>query len=121
MQTSILLNFIITSFALMNPLGALPIFLGFTAREGKTVQRLVALFVSLTVLGLLLIFLFIGDPLLRFFGVSIDAFRIAGGILLLVTGLKIISGGIADSGDQFMAARRETISSRKRKRSIRRS
>jgi multiple antibiotic resistance protein len=99
-----LLNFIITSFALMNPLGALPIFLGYTARESKAVQRLVALFVSLTVLGLLLIFLFIGDPLLRFFGVSIDAFRIAGGILLLVTGLKIISGGMADSGDQLMAA-----------------
>lgn len=101
---SILLNFLVTSFALMNPLGALPIFLAFTARESKPVQRLVALFVSLTVLGLLLIFLFIGDPLLRFFGVSIDAFRIAGGILLLVTGLKIIAGGMADSGDQLVAA-----------------
>ncbi|MCP9928253.1 MarC family protein [Cyanobium sp. CH-040] len=100
---STLLNFVVTSFALMNPLGALPIFLGFTARESKPVQRLVALFVSLTVLGLLLMFLFIGDPLLRFFGVSIDAFRIAGGILLLVTGLKIIAGGMADSGDQLVA------------------
>lgn len=93
MKTSVLLNFFITSFALMNPLGALPIFLGYTARESRSVQRLVAVFVALTVLVLLLIFLLIGNPLLGFFGISIDAFRIAGGILLLVTGLKIISGG----------------------------
>ncbi|MFO8238544.1 MAG: MarC family protein [Prochlorococcaceae cyanobacterium] len=104
MQTSVLLNFFITSFALMNPLGALPIFLGYTARESRSVQRLVAVFVALTVLVLLLIFLLIGNPLLRFFGVSIDAFRIAGGILLLVTGLRIISAGPGNSSRERVGA-----------------
>lgn len=94
-------NFLITTFALMNPLGVLPIFIGFTSRESRGVQRLVALFVALTVLVLLLVFLFIGSDLLRFLGVSINAFRVAGGILLLLMGLQIVRG---QSGDADLQA-----------------
>jgi MarC family membrane protein len=92
MDVPILWNFVITSFALMNPLGMVPIFITFTARERKDVQRLVALFVAITVLGLLLIFMFLGTPILHFFGISLDAFRIAGGILLLGIGINIVNG-----------------------------
>jgi small neutral amino acid transporter SnatA (MarC family) len=81
-------NFVITTFALMNPLGVLPIFIGFIARESRAVQRLVALFVALTVLILLITFLFIGKELLQFLGVSIDAFRIAGGDSPVADGLE---------------------------------
>nr|WP_257792661.1 MarC family protein [Microcystis aeruginosa] len=55
--------------------------MSYTARERKEVQRLVALFVSLTVLCLLLIFMFIGTAMLKFFGVTLDSFRLAGGVL----------------------------------------
>ena len=55
MNGSELINFMVTNFALLNPLGVLPIFIGLTARESRGVQRLVALFVSLTVLALLLV------------------------------------------------------------------
>jgi MarC family membrane protein len=89
-------NFLITTFALMNPLGVLPIFIGFTSREGRGVQRLVSLFVSLTVFVLLLVFLLVGSDLLGFLGISIDAFRIAGGILLLLMGLQIVRGQAGD-------------------------
>ena len=82
MDFSFLSNFVITLFALLNPIGMLPVFISYTANEGKEVQRLVALFVSLTVMALLLMFLLIGSPILQFFGVSLDSFRIAGGILL---------------------------------------
>lgn len=104
MHGSIFYNFIITTFALMNPLGVLPIFIGFTARETRAVQRLVAFFVALTVLALLLVFLFVGSDLLRFLGVSIDAFRIAGGILLLLMGLKIVAGEEGGSDLQLSGA-----------------
>jgi MarC family membrane protein len=104
MQGSSFFNFVITTFALMNPLGVLPIFIGFVARENRVVQRLVALFVALTVLALLLIFLFIGKDLLQFLGVSIDAFRIAGGILLLLMGLKIVTGEEGDSDVELAGA-----------------
>lgn len=92
MDVPILSNFVITSFALMNPLGMVPIFLTFTAGERKDVQRLVALFVAITVLALLLIFMFLGTPILTFFGISLDSFRIAGGILLLGIGINIVNG-----------------------------
>lgn len=104
MHGSSFFNFVITSFALLNPIGVLPIFIGLTARESRAVQRLVALFVALTVLALLLIFLFLGDDLLRFLGVSIDAFSIAGGILLLLMGLKIVAGEEGDSTAQLTDA-----------------
>jgi MarC family membrane protein len=92
MEWSFFRNFGITLFALLNPLGMLPIFISYTARERKEVKRLVALFVSLTVLGLLLVFMFIGTPMLKFFGVSLDSFRIAGGVLLLIIGINIVNG-----------------------------
>lgn len=86
------ISFATTLFALLNPLGMLPIFIGYTAIERRAVQRWVAFFVSLTVWGLLLLFLFTGSPLLKFFGISINAFRIAGGILLLIMGISIVNG-----------------------------
>jgi MarC family membrane protein len=93
-----LFNFVVTTFALLDPLGAVPVFLGLTDRESRSVQRLVALFVSLTALALLLIFLFIGEGILEFLGVSMDSFRIAGGILLLLMGLKMVAGEDGSSG-----------------------
>jgi multiple antibiotic resistance protein len=48
--------------------------------------------ISLTVLGLLLLFLISGAAILRFFGISLDSFRIAGGILLLLIGISLVRG-----------------------------
>ena len=90
-ETSVLGTFAATLFALLNPFGMLPVFIGYTANKRIRVQRWVALFVSITVLGLMLLFLFAGTALLNFFGITIDAFRIAGGILLLLIGLKTIA------------------------------
>jgi MarC family membrane protein len=92
MEWSFLTNFAITLFALLNPLGMLPIFISYTARERQKVQRIVAFFVSLTVLALLIIFMLVGTPLLQFFGVTLNSFRIAGGILLLGMGIGIVNG-----------------------------
>jgi len=41
---------------------------------------------------LLFIFLFFGTRILQYFGVSIDSFKIAGGIILLIIGIKIVLG-----------------------------
>lgn len=90
-ETSILGTFAATLFALLNPFGMLPVFIGYTADKRPRVQRWVALFVSITVLGLMLLFLFAGTALLNFFGITLDAFRIAGGILLLLIGIKTVA------------------------------
>ena len=95
-ETSILGTFAATLFALLNPLGMLPVFIGYTARRRIGVQRWLAIFVSLTVLGLMLLFLFAGTALLRFFGITLDAFRVAGGILLLLIGIRTVVQDVAN-------------------------
>src|ERR1700747_1954419 len=103
-ETNILGTFAATLFALLNPLGMLPVFIGYTADRSIGVQRWLALFVSLTVLGLMLLFLFAGTALLNFFGITLDAFRIAGGILLLLIGIKTIARDPADKAKDLTVA-----------------
>ena len=87
----LLRNYGITLFALLNPLGMLPIFVNYVSLEKRRVQQIVAFYVSVTVLILLLIFAIFGNSFLQFFGVSLNSFRIAGGILLLVIGIDIVN------------------------------
>jgi MarC family membrane protein len=104
MQSNFLTTFAATQFALLNPLGVLPIFISYVAGERRSVQRWVALFLSLTVLGLLLLFLVSGSALLKFFGIDLDAFRVAGGILLLLIGINIVLGDPTKSAQDLVAA-----------------
>jgi MarC family membrane protein len=92
MNPSSSISFATTLFALLNPLGMLPIFIGYTAKEGKGVQRWLTLFLSLTVFLLLILFLVTGAALLKFFGIGINSFQIAGGILLLLIGINLVIG-----------------------------
>lgn len=95
-------SFATTLFALLNPLGVLPIFIGYTSKERRGVQRWLALFLSITVWLLLILFLLTGAALLKFFGISIDAFRIAGGILLLMIGINIVTGTSTKSAQDIV-------------------
>lgn len=101
-ETSILGTFAATLFALLNPLGMLPVFIGYTAGSSIGAQRWLALFVSMTVLGLMLLFLFAGTALLNFFGITLDAFRIAGGILLLLIGIRTVAQDPASKAKDLM-------------------
>jgi len=103
-EASILGTFAATLFALLNPLGMLPVFVGYTARMRIGVQRWLAIFVSLTVLGLMLLFLFAGTALLNFFGITLDAFRVAGGILLLLIGIRTVAQDAANKAKDLTIA-----------------
>lgn len=80
-------------FAIMNPFVALPVFLSFTEGESAATQRRQALRVAVYSLALGLVILFSGSAILSFFGVSVDDFRIAGGVVLLTIGLGMLNGG----------------------------
>ena len=92
MDITLIFNFAAAMLSIVNPIGNLPIFISYTAGERKQVRTWLAVFVALTVFGLLTIFLIIGTGLLSFFGITIAAFRISGGILLLLTGITMIRG-----------------------------
>ena len=82
-------NFFIAMFALIDPIGNVPVFAAATSGASPAGRRLVALYISLFSLGFLTFFFFTGLAVLQFFGISLAAFRIAGAILLLLLGLDM--------------------------------
>lgn len=79
-------------FAIMNPFVNLPIFLALTA--GFTVAQQRVLAVKITVFSAIMcaIILFAGQKIIGFFGITIDQFRIAGGIVLAHIAWSMLNG-----------------------------
>ena len=96
MDTTFYINFFVALFAILNPLGNLPVFIGATGNETSGVQRAMAVLLCLFMVIFLLIFLFTGEFILNFFGISLPAFRIAGGIIILLMGINMIRGHMAN-------------------------
>lgn len=82
----------ISLFAILDPIGIIPIIILFTAEMTASGRAHVGRMASLTVCAILLVALLIGQPLLAFFGISINSFRVAGGILLLLMAIKMLLG-----------------------------
>ncbi|OZA27268.1 MAG: antibiotic resistance protein MarC [Hydrogenophilales bacterium 17-64-11] len=82
-------------FAIVDPVGVIPIFLlathGYTLAQSRAAARIAAL----TVLGVLTLFTFLGEPLLMFFGVRLAAFSVAGGLLLLLLALAMVQAHVS--------------------------
>lgn len=115
MEWSLLFNSFIGILAILNPIGNMPIFLEHVENETPNVQRAVALLMSLSIFILLLIFFLFGNRILIMFGITLPAFRLAGSIMILLVGLRMLQGkskfeqhGIetaASSGNTFDQAR----------------
>ncbi|HEY0435425.1 MAG TPA: MarC family protein [Phenylobacterium sp.] len=97
-------NFFVALFALLDPIGNVPVFaastVGATGRDRAQIAFVISLFVAV----FLTFFYFSGLGLLTFFGISLPAFRIAGGVILFILGLKMVgddfTSGFADAAEQ---------------------
>jgi multiple antibiotic resistance protein len=82
-------------FAIVDPVGVIPIFLlatqGYTLKQSRSAARIAAL----TVLGVLTLFTFLGEPMLSFFGIRLAAFAVAGGLLLLLLALSMVQAHVS--------------------------
>lgn len=115
MDWSIVVNSFIGIIAILNPIGNVPIFLEHVENETPKVQRAVALLMACSIFGLLLVFFLFGNRILTMFGITIPAFRLAGAVIILRVGLRMLQGkskfensGIqtaASSGTTFDQAR----------------
>ena len=76
--------------AIVNPFGAIPLFISMTADENSAQRRKTINMVAFGVSVILLVALFFGEPLLRFFGITIDSFRVGGGILVLLMAISML-------------------------------
>jgi multiple antibiotic resistance protein len=76
--------------AVIDPLAILPVFIAVTANQSRELQRRAARLSTIYAFALLVVFIVIGNVILHLFAISIDAFRVAGGILLLLIGLEMV-------------------------------
>ncbi len=93
MDTVFAVKFFGALFAVVNPLAALPMFLGLTQSLGPAAQRKTALSVTLYAAILCAVVAVGGQQILAFFGISLDEFRVAGGLLLAGIAFSMVSGG----------------------------
>jgi len=77
-------------FAIINPYGLAFVFLDKTMGLSETERARVALRVAVYAFGVLLVSLIIGGQILNFFGISIPALRIAGGLVVAVSGWSML-------------------------------
>ena len=90
MLLDIAITAFVTFFVVLDPPGMGPIFVTITRSESAEYRRLMALRGSFVALVILLVFAFTGDLVLRGLGISLAAFRIAGGILLLLIAIDML-------------------------------
>ena len=80
--------------AIMGPFSALPIFVNLTSKKSKIEKLQLAKNASIYALVIALCSVWIGNSILDFFNISISAFRVAGGILLLTLAINMINAKI---------------------------
>jgi multiple antibiotic resistance protein len=94
------LKFVVTLVAVLDPFLAIPIFLGVAATRAPAARRRLVHAVTLTVFAVLAAAAAVGDALLQLIGASLPAFRVGGGLVLLLMALAMLNarvGGVRQS------------------------
>jgi multiple antibiotic resistance protein len=82
-------------FAIMNPIANIPIFLGLTDGYSAQARRRVALRSTLVAFGTVAVFTVLGQLIFSMFGITIAAFRMAGGVIIFLIGYQMLQGQIS--------------------------
>ena len=97
------LRFLVTLTAVLDPFLAIPIFLSVTASHGAAARARLARVTTITVFVVLAGSALFGDQLLVAFGASLPAFRVGGGLVLLLMALAMLNaeaGGVRQSEEE---------------------
>jgi multiple antibiotic resistance protein len=78
-------------FAMLNPIGNIPVFLGMVQDFDKKTQNRVALRATITAFVIITIFSVFGHIIFRVFGITVPAFQIAGGIIVFIIGFQMLN------------------------------
>ncbi|WP_101068061.1 MarC family protein [Roseovarius salinarum] len=90
MDSAFLITAFVTLFVIIDPIGMTPIFVALTQGMTAARRRAIALRACITSVLILIVFTAFGEAVLDFVGISMPAFRIAGGILLFLTALDML-------------------------------
>jgi len=90
MEIGFLIKSFLALFTVVDPIGGAPFFLTLTEGASEKERKLIALRASLTLFIVLALFLFLGQNLLKLFHISLSAFKVAGGLLLILTAIDML-------------------------------
>ncbi|MEK6553756.1 MAG: MarC family protein [Bdellovibrionota bacterium] len=79
-------------FTIVNPLGAMPFYMGMVDDVNKQLARDIALRAALAAFTAMMFFALTGKFLFSFFNVSVDGLRVVGGVLFFITGFDMLQG-----------------------------
>ncbi len=82
----------VTLFVIMDPVGTIPIFLSLTRGRSSATQRKAAWQAVLVSFGVITAFAFFGQQVLHYLDISLAALKGAGGLLLLLVALELLTG-----------------------------
>jgi multiple antibiotic resistance protein len=77
-------------FFIVDPLGLVPLFVAMTSHDAEAKRRRIALRATVVAWGVLSAFALFGSVIFRAFGITLSAFKVAGGILLLITAIDML-------------------------------
>lgn len=107
---AVLFKITIALFAIVNPIGSVPIFITATNGWSKQDRAKIAQIVATTVFIVLAASAFLGDKILNFFGISIPSFQVGGGILLMLIAISMMHG--KQSGTRQTPEEAQTLAER---------
>lgn len=90
------LKFFVTLLAIVNPVGTIPIFINMTASQTPETRNKNGSMAAISMAVILSVVLFSGEAILRFFGISVDSFRVGGGILILLMAISMLNAKMSN-------------------------
>jgi multiple antibiotic resistance protein len=90
---SALVKAVIALFIIVDPFGNIPIFVSLTENMTDDYRKKIYNTAIIVSLILLLVFAFTGTEILKLFGITLESFEVAGGILLLIISIRILISG----------------------------
>ena len=93
---------VITLLVVIDPFASVPIIIALTSKMEKKQRTSISNIAIVTVAGLLFVFAFVGSSILSTFGISMFSFMIAGGVLLFLVAIELITHGEWRFGSQNM-------------------
>lgn len=84
-----LLTIVLGLFAMVNPFGAIPVFVALTHNGTYSWRKNQAFWGSMSMGIILVLFFLLGNYILNFFGISISGIRVAGGLIVIKAGYEL--------------------------------
>lgn len=108
-ELSILVKFAAALFAAVNPVGNVAFYISMTADQTMAEKKQTATVAFLTVAFTLVGAVFIGQPLIGAFGISISSFRVGAGLSLLLVGLKMLNSSSSPKDESQSDSHKKSV------------